>query len=122
MANTAAMTTARRMMRSFHGDLDLLGCGVAVVAGPPEFDGAALGGDRVEGDERVGGNRWMQLGAENLLAVVGGDEVRDDVARDDGPHVGIAEPRLHRMRDQRLDSDDFAALGPGGDLDECASA
>ena len=49
----------------------LLGRGEAVVAGPVERDRAALGRDRVERDERIGGDRRIELGAEDLLAVVG---------------------------------------------------
>ena len=84
-----ATASARTAMRnrpgdacSFDRDLGRLGRREAVVAGPGERDGAALGRDRGERDERIGGDRGIELGAEDLLAVIGADEVGDDVARD----------------------------------------
>src|ERR1700719_1652409 len=55
---------------SFHRDLRRCGFVEAVVAGPLERDRAAFGRRRVEGDERIGGDRRVEVGAENFLAVV----------------------------------------------------
>src|SRR6266446_9611282 len=90
----------------------------AVVTRPLEGEGAALDGDGGERDERVRGDGRMQIGAEDLGAVVGGDEAPDDVARDRDPELGAAIAGLHHVRDQGLDLDDLAALGPGRHVDQ----
>src|SRR5438045_3755499 len=95
--------------RSADGDLGRLRHREAVVARPLEREGAALGGDRREGDERVRGDRRMELGAEDLGTVVGADEGPDDVARNRDAELRPAIARLHRVRDERLDLDDLAA-------------
>src|SRR5690606_34319659 len=74
----------------------------------------------VEGEERIGGHGGVQFGAEDLLAVVGGDEGVDDVARDPLPGGRIAEAGLHPVRNKRLDRDDLAASGFGRDVDQGA--
>ena len=83
---------ARRGSGSFDGDRRRGCLREAVIAGPIEFQRAALGRDREERDERVGGDRRIELGAENLLAVIGADEIRDDVARDDWPTLPWRKP------------------------------
>src|SRR5262245_46703817 len=90
----------------------------AVVPGPLEGDGAALRGHGREGEERVGGDGGVQLGAEDLGAVVGAHEEPDDVAGDRGADLAPAVPGLHGMRDQGLDLDDLTAPGPRGHIDQ----
>src|SRR5262249_40072823 len=65
---------------------------------------------RVEAHERIGGDRREEIGAEDLLAVVAGDEARDDVAWDRLADVVVTEAGLHDVRDQRLDLDHLAAF------------
>src|SRR5260370_16401665 len=62
----------------------------------------------------------MQVGAEDLGAVVGAYKQIDNIARD--RDAGFVAPisGLHHMRDQRLDLDDLAALGLGRNVDEGA--
>ena len=67
---------------SFDGDRGGRGFRKTVVADPFEFELAALGRGGEEGDERVGGDRRKQVGAENLVAVIAAGKARDDVARD----------------------------------------
>src|SRR3974390_1396383 len=90
----------------------------AVVPGPAEFQLAALRGDGGELDERIGGDRGMEIGAEYLLAVVAADEVADDVARNARTRFGVAEARLHHVADQRLDLDDLALVRSRGTVDD----
>src|SRR3981081_4299180 len=106
--------------RSFHRDLRRCGFVEAVVAVPLERDRAAFGRHRVEGDEGVGGDRRVEVGAENFLAVVAAGELGDDVARDRLAHVVVAVAGLHDVRDQRLDLDGLPALGLGRHIDEGA--
>src|SRR5262249_775759 len=73
-----------------------------------------------KGEEWIGGNRGMKLGAEDLLAVIFADEIGDDVARNDLAHVVDAKPGLHLVLDQGLDLDDLPALGLGRNVDEGA--
>src|SRR5262249_10113813 len=96
---------------SFDRDGGLLGGGESVVAGPFELERAARGCHRAECDERIGRDRRMELGADDLLPVVGAHEQADDVARDRLAHVVVAEAGFHLVRDQRLDRDDLALLG-----------
>src|SRR5439155_1674588 len=102
------------------GDGDRLRLREAAVTGPLERERAALGGDRRERDERVRGDRRMELRAEDLRAVVGAHECSDDVARDGAAELSAAIAGLHRVRDQGLDLDDLAALGPRRHVDEGA--
>src|SRR5712692_7074744 len=95
---------------SFDHDIGALRTRLAVVVRPGKLDRAALCGDGEKRDERVGGDRRMQVGAKNLLAVIAAYEGADDVARDRGAGHGVAVAGLHRMRDQRLDLDHVAAL------------
>src|SRR6185436_10030761 len=81
-----------------------------VVAAPAEFQRAALGGDGAEAEQRVGGDRRVQVGAEHLDAVVAADEARDDVARHQLAGLGAAETGLHAVTGQRADLDDLAAF------------
>src|SRR5690349_7654845 len=60
----------------------------------------------------------MQIGAENLLAIIAGDEGVDDVARDRLAVGVVAVAGLHRVRDQRFDLDHLAALVLGRHVDE----
>src|SRR5580658_3702072 len=92
----------------------------AVVAGPLERDCAAFGRDGRESDERVGGDRRIEIGAEDLLAVVRAGELGDDVARDRLADVVAPESGFHEVRDQRLDLDHLAALGLRRHVDEGA--
>src|SRR6185436_11904045 len=77
----------------------------AVVARPRERERAALGGDGRERDERVRGDGGVQLGAEDLDAVVRAHELADEVARDRGAPLRAAIAGLHDVGDQRLDLD-----------------
>src|SRR3981081_140264 len=106
--------------RSFHGDLRRCGFVEAVVAGPLERDRSACARHRVEGDEGMGGDCGVEVGAEKLLAVVAAGELGDDVARDRLAHVVVAIAGLHDVRDQRLDLDGLPALGLGRHIDEGA--
>src|SRR5688572_13913112 len=109
---TSATTpaTAQIVRTLLDNDLRGLRDREAVVAGPLERQRAALRRDRREGDERIRGDRRMQLRAEDLDTVVGAHEEPDDVARDRRAELGAAVTRLHRVRDQRLDLDHLAAL------------
>src|SRR5690242_12734037 len=103
---------------SFHRYICFLRHRLPVVGRPGQLDDAALAGEREEGDERVGGDGGVEIGAEHLLAVIAGDESVDDVARN-GRAVGVvAVAGLHRVRDQRLDLDHLAALGLRRHVDE----
>src|SRR5260221_4224385 len=93
---------------------------VAVVAGPLELERAALGGHGGESDERVGCHGRVQLRAEDFDAVVGADEARDDVARDQHAALGAAEAVLHHMTGERADLDHLAALRRVRDVDDDA--
>ena len=72
-------------------------------------------------DERIGGDRRRQLGAEDLVAVIGADEMLM-MSRGMMRAVGARpEAGLHDVRDQRLDLDDLAALRLRGNVDEGAA-
>src|SRR5262249_40593270 len=58
----------------------------------------------------IGGHRRVQLGAEHFDAVVGADELRDDVARDQLPRLRAPEPGFHDVAGERADLDHLAAL------------
>src|SRR5262249_18059247 len=103
---------------SFDGDVNGLGRGEAVVAGPFEAQRAAFGGNGGKGQERIGGNRREQLGAEDFLSVIFADEVGDDVAWHRLACIVGAKAGLHVVRDQRFDLDDFAAFGLRRRIDE----
>src|SRR6516225_7757412 len=105
---------------SFYDDLGLLGGHISIVTGPLELDGAADGSDCVESDERIGSDRGKELGAEDLLAVIARDEMRDDVARDGHARLRVAKAGLHLVRDKGLDGDDLAAFGFGRNIDKGA--
>src|SRR5215831_12693054 len=75
---TAHTTMLRR--RSFDSDGRSFDVRLAVVVRPRQGDHAALGRNREEGEERIGGDRREQVGAEHLLAVIGADESVDDIA------------------------------------------
>src|SRR5471032_2154156 len=109
-------------MMAESGDRDggRLGERVAVVAGPGAGDGAAFGGARRKRKVWIRRNRGVELGAEYLRAVVGADEVCDDVARDQCAELGAAKTALHVVRDQRLDLDDLAAAGACRHVDDRA--
>src|SRR5215813_13231569 len=107
-------------MMSFHGDLRGAGLVEAVVACPLEVDRAALGRRREEADERIRGDCRMEVGAEDLLAVIGAPEGRDDVARDRLADIVMPEAGFHDVRDQRLDLDGLAAGGFGRHVDQGA--
>jgi hypothetical protein len=64
----------------------------------------------------------VQVGAEDLHAVVGAAEARDDVARHQLAELRAAEARFHRMPGERADLDDFAAPCLRGDGDHDARA
>src|SRR5262249_4152636 len=85
-----------------------------------EVQRAAFGSKRKEAQERIGGNGRKQLGAEDFLAVIFAHELGDDVAWYRLARVVGAKAGLHGVRNQRLDLDDLAALGLGGDIDEGA--
>src|ERR1700727_1342936 len=88
--------------RSFHGDGGGLHLRRAVLVGPGERERAAFGGGGEERDERIGGDGGIKLGAEHFLAVIGADEVVDDVARDRLAGDADAIAGLPHVRDQRL--------------------
>src|SRR6516225_10085204 len=93
----------------------------SVVADPFEIEFSAFGRNGEESDERVGGNRRKQIGAENLLAIIAAGEARDDIARYNLARGGVAVASLHDVRHQRLDLDDVAAFCLLGDVDQCGS-
>src|SRR3984957_16159028 len=105
---------------SFHGDRGGLHLRRAVLVGPGERQRAALGGDGEERDVGIGGDGGIKLGAEHFLAIIGADEVVDDVARDRRAGDAVAIAGLHHMRDQRLDLDDLAFLGGSRNMDQGA--
>src|SRR5262245_30503357 len=100
------------------GDGDRLGHREAIVARPLERDGSALDGGRPEREERIGGDRRMKVGAEDLRPVVPAHETADDVARNGGAELASAIAGLHWVGDQRLDLDDFTATGALRNVDE----
>src|SRR5262245_4558541 len=112
---------AARASVSFDGDVGSLGLRETVVAGPLELDRAARGRDCEERDERIGGDRREQIGAEYFQSVIGAHELGDDVARDRLADIVVPVAGLHLVRDQRLDRDDLALLGLGRNVDEGAS-
>src|SRR6266849_1027277 len=107
-------------MRSFHRDLRRRRLNLPIVVGPAELQRPALRRHREEGDERVRRDGLMQIGAEDLRAVVGAHEQIDDIARN--CDAGFVAPisGFHHMRDQRLDLDGLAALGLWRNVDEGA--
>src|SRR5262245_20319853 len=100
------------------GDGDRLGHREAIVARPLERDGAALDGDRPEREERIGRDRRVEVGAEDLRPVVRAHEAADDVAWDGRAELASPIAGLHRMGDQRLDLDDFPATGALRNVDQ----
>src|SRR5579872_1435203 len=94
------------------------GFGKTIVADPFEIEFSACRHNRKERDERVGGGRRKQIGAENLLAIVAAGKARDDVARDHLPFRRVTIAGLHDVRHQGLDLDDVAALGFLGHIDQ----
>src|SRR6266849_879576 len=107
-------------MRSLHRDLGRRRLHLPIVVGPAELQRPALRRHREEGDERVRRDRLMQVGAEDLCAVVGAHEQIDDITRNCDAGFVAPIPGFHHMRDQRLDLDDLAALGLGRNVDEGA--
>src|SRR4051794_24586268 len=95
---------------SFDSDRGRGRFGKTPVADPFEIELAALGRDREEGNERVCGDGWKQVGAEDLRAVVAASKTGDDIARDGLASGGVAIAGFHDMRHQRLDLDDIATL------------
>src|SRR5208282_6445110 len=70
--------------RSFDRDLGRCHLDIALVIGPFELELSALGCRREKADEGVRGNGGVQVGAEDLLAIIGAHERIDDVARHHG--------------------------------------
>src|SRR5262249_35051864 len=105
---------------SFDRNLRRGGFDLAAVVSPFELQRPALGHHREEGDERVRGDRLVQVGAEDLGAVVGAHEQVDDVARDSDAGLVAPVSGFHDMRDQRLDLDHLTALRLGRNVDEGA--
>src|SRR5207244_13262147 len=87
---------------------------------PLELERAARSRDCLERDERVGGDRWIKVGAEHFQPVIDAYELGDDVARDRLADVVVPIAGFHLVRDQRLDRDDLALLGLGRNVDEGA--
>src|SRR5580700_2817730 len=105
---------------SFHFDRGGLHLRRAGLVGPGERERAALGGDGEERDVGIGGNGGIKRGVKNFLAVIGADEIVDDVARDRLAGDADAVAGFHHVRDQRLDLDDLAFLGGGRNVDQGA--
>src|SRR5580700_8705206 len=105
---------------SFHGDRGGLHLRRAVLVGPGERQRAAFGGDGEERDVGIGGDGRIKRGVEHFLAIIGADEVVDDVARDRCAGDADAIAGLHHVRDQRLDLDDVAFFGACRNVDESA--
>src|SRR5258708_7125686 len=80
-AMTMWVGRTQRPRALFDHDVGFVRMRAGVAVGPGKLDGAALGGDGEEGDERVGGDRRVEIGAEHLLAVIAAHERVDDVAR-----------------------------------------
>src|SRR5882757_4989747 len=85
-----------------------------VVILPGEGELAALGGLEEERLIGVGGYSRMPVGLEHGLAVEGGGELVDDLARHGGAGGVLALAVFHFVRNQRLDLDHLAGLGLGG--------
>ena len=68
----------------------------------------------------IRGDRRMEVGAEDLHAVVGAHEAGDDVARDRFAQLRAAKARLHRVLDQCPDLEDLAALDGLRNVHDCA--
>src|SRR5205823_8372191 len=108
----------RQRAASFDRDVPGLSREKSVVAAPFEADGPALVRGREKSEKRVGRNRGMKLGAEDLLSVILADEIGDDVARENFAHVVDAKTRFHLVLDERLNLDDLPAFGLGRDVDK----
>src|ERR1700685_4002521 len=97
------MRKARRPdVASFDGDAHRLRLYYAVGAGEGHRERAALLRRHRERQERIGGDRGEQVGAQHVLAILGADEAIDDVAWNWLAHVVVPLTTLHRMRDQQL--------------------
>src|SRR5687767_1963967 len=105
---------------SHYGDGRRVARREAVVAAPGEFQGARLGGDGAEADERVGRHRRVQVGAEHFDAVVAAGEAGQDVARHQLAQLRAAEAGLHAVAGKRADLDHLAALRGGRNVDDQA--
>src|SRR6516165_1828206 len=97
--------------RSFDRDLRRGGLDLALIVGPFELQRAAFVRHGEKGDERVRGNRLVQIGVEDFGAVIGANEIVDNVARDGRAGRIAPVAGFHDMRDQGLDLDRLAALG-----------
>src|SRR5271170_6413682 len=84
MATSFARATTAVQRRSFDGDVGRCGFDIALVIGPFELELSAFGRRCKEADEGVRGNRWVHVGPEDLLAIIGAHERVDDVARHHG--------------------------------------
>src|SRR5687767_16026987 len=62
----------------------------------------------------------MQVGAEDLDAVVGADEGADDVARNELAELRAAKAGFHRVAGEGADLDHFALLRFGRNVDHHA--
>src|SRR5687768_7263562 len=74
----------------------------------------------MEGDERIRRDRGVQIGAQDLDAVVGADERADDVARNELAELRAAKAGLHRVPGEGADLDHFAFLCFGRNVDHDA--
>ena len=84
--------------------------------GPRELERAAFLGLDENGHIGIGGDCRMHVGAEHFLAVEGSDELVDDQARNQLAGLAVlARAGFHHVGNQRLDLDDLALLGSGGD-------
>src|SRR5262245_12010994 len=88
----------------------------AAIFHPGELEFAGAWHLHEKGQERVGGDAWVQISLEHLGAGKAGGERIDDVARDHLAIRVLALTRLHDVRNQGLDFDQVTDLGGVGQL------
>ena len=91
----------------------------ALVIYPVEQHFTARLGDGGELQIRIGGDAGGQVGAKHLDAVLAAAQQVDAVARDGLSRRVKAKAGFHRMADQHLHGDHFAALCLRRQLDAC---
>src|SRR5262249_46203823 len=82
-----------------------------IIVDPAEPEGPAALDLCSELDERIGCDSGFEVGGEHALAIKVARELVDDLARDRVAALVLAEPGLHRMRQERLDLDNLAFFG-----------
>ena len=114
----AATAWALFTIESIDRDRGRSGLMEPVVAVPFEGNRTALGRYRIEGDEWIGCNSGEEVGAKNLLAIIGAYESGNDITRVSLAGTVATKARFHDMRYQGLDLDNIAAFGGLRNVDQ----